>query len=96
MRQREDGIDRTPRPRESQAGLKHGPSSVAEAEIYRPPSVDVEAEIPELPTVEESPGDVDTPDHHHQLQDEEDDVENGDERPFGRQSWCDEDEQRFR
>ncbi|NLV06212.1 hypothetical protein GOC83_08730 [Haloarcula rubripromontorii] len=67
MRQREDGIDRTPRPGESQAGLKHGPSSVAEAEIYRPPPVDVEAEIPERAAFTEPPGDVDAPEYHHQL-----------------------------
>jgi hypothetical protein len=55
----------------------------------------VEPEIPEPVAVEKSPGDVDAPDHHHQLQDEEDDVEDCDERPTGRQPWRYDDEQRF-
>lgn len=44
-----------------------GTEDEPESEVYPPLSIDVKAEIPEPATVEGSPGDIDAPDHHHQL-----------------------------
>ncbi|WP_246988944.1 hypothetical protein [Halorientalis marina] len=48
MKQREGGVDRTPRTREDQSGLKHGTSGVTEEDSTAAPAEsDHEAELEE-------------------------------------------------